>query len=186
MGWTCSLSGDARTSVPRVQCKTPPLCKGKSVPVLFLTEHHAMKAYWGSRGIAPPILDVSTRWGWMVSFTPRPLYHQGKSPWCPVDRKLCGPKSRSGRGGEEKNSQPSPGFEPPNIQPVAQRYTTELSTPPSCAAKNCVSHYVLLLCNPPSGAVPVQCTFTQLIPFNSSSCHMLIVTELCGAYTTGY
>jgi hypothetical protein len=30
--------------------------KGKVVPVLPLTEHHAMKAYWGSRGTAPPIL----------------------------------------------------------------------------------------------------------------------------------
>jgi hypothetical protein len=29
--------------------------KGKVVPVL-LTEHHAMKAYWGSGGIAPLIL----------------------------------------------------------------------------------------------------------------------------------
>jgi hypothetical protein len=26
------------------------------VPVLLLTEHHAMKAYWGSGGIAPFIL----------------------------------------------------------------------------------------------------------------------------------
>jgi hypothetical protein len=31
----------------------------------------------------------------MVSFTPRPLYPQGKSPWYP----LGGPQSRSGRGG---------------------------------------------------------------------------------------
>jgi hypothetical protein len=30
--------------------------KGKVVPVLFLTEHHAMKAYRGSGGIAPRIL----------------------------------------------------------------------------------------------------------------------------------
>jgi hypothetical protein len=37
-------------------------------------------------------------------------------------------QSRSGRGGEEKNSQPLPGLEPPTInQPVDQRYTTELS-----------------------------------------------------------
>jgi hypothetical protein len=35
--------------------------------------------------------------------------------------------SRSGRGGEEKNSQPLPGIEPRIIQPVAQRYTAELS-----------------------------------------------------------
>jgi hypothetical protein len=37
------------------------------------------------------------------------------------------PQSRYGRGGEEKNSPPLPGLEPPIIQPVAQRYTTELS-----------------------------------------------------------
>jgi hypothetical protein len=30
--------------------------KGKVVPVHFLTEHHAMKAYWGSGGIARHIL----------------------------------------------------------------------------------------------------------------------------------
>jgi hypothetical protein len=38
----------------------------------------------------------------VVSFTPRPLYPQGKS--------------RPGRGGEEKNSQRMPGLEPPIIQ----------------------------------------------------------------------
>jgi hypothetical protein len=32
---------------------------------------------------------------------------QGKSPWYPLDRRLGGPQSRYGRGGEEKNSQPS-------------------------------------------------------------------------------
>jgi len=30
--------------------------KGKVFPVLTLTEHHAMKAYWGSGGTVPPIL----------------------------------------------------------------------------------------------------------------------------------
>jgi hypothetical protein len=30
--------------------------KGKVVPVLFLTENHAMKAYWGNGDIAPLIL----------------------------------------------------------------------------------------------------------------------------------
>jgi len=47
----------------------------------------------------------------VVSFTPRPLYSQGKSLWYPLDRRLDGPQSRSGRGGEEKNSQPPPGIE---------------------------------------------------------------------------
>jgi hypothetical protein len=52
---------------------------------------------------------------------------QGKSPLCPLDRRLSGPQSRSGRGGEEKNSQPLPGLETPIIQSVSQRYITELS-----------------------------------------------------------
>jgi hypothetical protein len=46
-----------------------------------------------------------------------------------LDRKLGGSQIRSGRGGEEKNFQPSPAIEPPIIQPVAQRYTAELSRP---------------------------------------------------------
>jgi hypothetical protein len=38
-----------------------------------------------------------------------------------------GPQSRSGRGGEKKNSHPLPGVEAPFIQPVAQGSATELS-----------------------------------------------------------
>jgi hypothetical protein len=86
-----------------------------------------MKAYWGSGCIAPRNLDLGTRWRWVVSFTTQPLYLQGKSPWYPFDRRLGGPQSRSGRGGEEESSKPLPELEPPIIQPIAQRYTTELS-----------------------------------------------------------
>jgi hypothetical protein len=35
-----------------------------------------------------------------------------KSPRYPLDRRPGGSQSRSGRGGEEKNSQPPPGIEP--------------------------------------------------------------------------
>jgi hypothetical protein len=85
-----------------------------------------MKSYLGSGGITPRILDLSTRLRWAVSFTPRPLYLQGKSPSYPLDRRLGGPQNLSGRGCEEKNSQPLPALEPSVIQPVAQRYPTEL------------------------------------------------------------
>jgi hypothetical protein len=44
-----------------------------------------------------------------------------------LDRRLGGPQSWSGCGGEEKNSQPLPGLEPLIIQPLDQSYTTELS-----------------------------------------------------------
>jgi hypothetical protein len=50
----------------------------------------------------------------MVRFAPRPPYPQGKSPCYPLDRGLGGPQSRSGRGGEEKNSQLPPGIESQN------------------------------------------------------------------------
>jgi hypothetical protein len=62
----------------------------------------------------------------VVSFTPQPLYPHWKSPWYTLDWRLGGPQSQSGSGGEEKNSHPLPGIEPPIIQPVFQRYTTEL------------------------------------------------------------
>jgi hypothetical protein len=80
----------------------------------------------GSGGTALSILDLGTRWRWVVSFTTRPLYPQRKSLWYPLDRRLGGPQSRPGYGGEEKNSQPLPGLEPPMIQPVVQRCTNEL------------------------------------------------------------
>jgi hypothetical protein len=49
----------------------------------------------------------------VISFTPRPLYLQENCPWYPLNRRLGGPQSRSGRGGEEKNFQPLTGLEPP-------------------------------------------------------------------------
>jgi len=57
----------------------------------------------------------------MVSFTHQKLYPGGKEPQYPLDRRLGGPQSRAGRGGEEKNSQLPPGIEPPNS--VASSYT---------------------------------------------------------------
>ena len=39
---------------------------------------HAMKEYRGSRGITPLILDIGTRWRWVVNFTFLPIYSLGK------------------------------------------------------------------------------------------------------------
>jgi hypothetical protein len=57
-----------------------------------LTNHRAVRTYWRSGGIAPFILDLGTRWMWVVSFTLRPPYSQGKIPHYPLDRKLGGPQ----------------------------------------------------------------------------------------------
>jgi hypothetical protein len=50
-------------------------------PVLRLWEFkgkifllRTMKEYWGSNGIAVLILNIGTRWSWVVKITPRPLY----------------------------------------------------------------------------------------------------------------
>jgi hypothetical protein len=98
--------------------------KGKVVPVLFFLELSTTP--WrrlGSGGVAPRTLDFGIRWRWVVSFTPRPLYRQVKSPWYPLNRSLGGPQSRSRCGGEEKHSQSLPRLE----SLIIQRYTIELS-----------------------------------------------------------
>jgi hypothetical protein len=56
------------------------------------------------------ILDLCTRWRWVVSFTPRQIYYQGNSPRNPLYRWLGWPQNRSGRCGEEKILLPLPGI----------------------------------------------------------------------------
>jgi hypothetical protein len=65
----------------------------------------------GSGGIAPVFL-TSALDGGMVRITHRSLCFQVKSTWYPLNRRLGGPQSRSGRGDEEKNSQLPPEIEP--------------------------------------------------------------------------
>jgi hypothetical protein len=50
------------------------------------------------------ILDLGTRWRWVVSFTARPLYPRGEDPQYPLDIRRGGPQSRYRRRGVEKIS----------------------------------------------------------------------------------
>jgi hypothetical protein len=86
-----------------------------------IIQHHAMKTYWGSGGLAPNI-NLDTGWRWVVSFTPRPLYPRGKSLRYPLGRRLDRPDSRSGRGAKEKKSNDCPCWELNPDRP-AQLYT---------------------------------------------------------------
>jgi hypothetical protein len=61
----------------------------------------------GGGCIDPHFLHLGTSWRWVVKFTPRPLYPRGKSPRYPLDRRLGGLQSRSGRFGEEKIRDPT-------------------------------------------------------------------------------
>jgi hypothetical protein len=55
---------------------------------LCLTKHYAMKAYWGS--IASRILDLGSRWRWVVSFTTRLPYPQRNNPRHPLGSPRAG------------------------------------------------------------------------------------------------
>jgi len=68
-----------------------------------LIKHH-YESVLGSGIIALRILNLGIKWKWVVSFMHRPLYPRVKSPRCPLDRRLVGPQSRSGRGGEKKKN----------------------------------------------------------------------------------
>jgi hypothetical protein len=68
--------------------------------------------YIGEWRYSSTILDLDIRSRWVVSFTPRPLYSRGKSPWYPLDRRLGGPQSWSVPCGVEINLLPLPGIEP--------------------------------------------------------------------------
>ena len=83
---------------------------GKGVP--------AIKADRESRGIAPLVLNLGRiRWR-VVCFTSRPLYPKERT-LIPLNRRLGGPHSPSGRFVEQKNLLSLPGFEPRTIHTVA-------------------------------------------------------------------
>jgi len=84
----------------------------KNVKSLSLTKYYTVNTYYGSEGIAPRILKLGTRCRWVVSFTPRSLYPRGKNSEGPLDMRLGGLRSRSGRCGKKRNWLPPPGIEP--------------------------------------------------------------------------
>jgi hypothetical protein len=61
----------------------------------------------GSGGIALCILNLGTRWRWVISFTPWPLYRR-----YPLARMLGGPQNQYERDDEDKNSHSLPEIGP--------------------------------------------------------------------------
>jgi hypothetical protein len=99
--------------------------KGKGLPV------HTMKVGLQdrSRGTAPLIFILDTRKRSVGAFTPRPLYPQGKSPRYPLNRRLRGPHSRSGRFGEETKILPLAGNKRFHDRPARSLITTPTELP---------------------------------------------------------
>jgi hypothetical protein len=76
------------------------------LPLYLTNKALSHEDVWRRGCIDPRILDLGTSWRWVVRFTPRQLYPPGKSPQYPLDRRLGGPQSRSGRRGEKKSLAP--------------------------------------------------------------------------------
>jgi hypothetical protein len=66
------------------------------------------------------ILDLSSRWRWMVNFTSLPIYPRGKSLWYPLNRWLGGPQNRLTLRRREKSCTAENRTRA--FQPLARRY----------------------------------------------------------------
>jgi hypothetical protein len=96
-----------------------------------------MKAYWGVEVPLHAFLTSVLDGGEWSASRPGCFTPQGKSPWYALDRRLGGSQNRSGRGGEEKNSQSPPGIEPWNPCPAPSPVTV----PTELTALICVAQF---------------------------------------------
>jgi hypothetical protein len=80
-----------------------------------------MKSYLGRRILYPLILNLETRWKWVVSFTPRSLYPTKERQY-ELNRRPCGFQSRFGLLTREINLLAPSGFEARTIQPLPNQY----------------------------------------------------------------
>jgi hypothetical protein len=100
-------------------------CKVKCTLVQALRLCTGCMAYRGSRGIALPFHDHSTRRGWGVSVMPRPLFTPRKNP-VPIVQEAGWAPGPVWTG--QKISHPS-GFDHRTAQPIASRYTNYATWP---------------------------------------------------------
>jgi hypothetical protein len=84
-----------------------------------------MKAYWGNGSIAPCIIDLGTTWGWVVSFTLRPLFPGERAPVTHWIGGWVGSRAILDVVVRRKIPRPRRESNPrtPIFQPIAQRYT---------------------------------------------------------------
>jgi hypothetical protein len=49
--------------------------------------------YMGKWRYSPTVIDLGTKWRWVVSFVPQPLYPRANRFWYPLERRLGGPQN---------------------------------------------------------------------------------------------
>jgi len=108
----------------------------------------------GSRGIALLFLDHSTRRGWGVSVTPRPLFTPGKD-MVPIVQEAGWAPGPIWTGAENLAR---PGFDPWTVHPIASRYTDWAIT------AHILSHELHKIPPPPHSSFSI-CTFPMQFVF---------------------
>jgi len=90
-----------------------------------------MKVYWGTVRVAPRILNLGTRWKWVVRFTPRLLYPRVKDFLLPIGSEPSWAPEPTWKRRRTKNSVTSHvGNRTPVVQTVAySRYYWDSLTP---------------------------------------------------------
>jgi hypothetical protein len=86
---------------------------------LYLTKHHAIKTYGGVEVYLHSFLTEILDGGDLSASRPGRFTPMVKSPWYPLDRRLGGPQSRSGRGDEKKKIPSATGNGTSAVQSVA-------------------------------------------------------------------
>jgi hypothetical protein len=84
--------------------------------LFFLTEHRAMKAYWGVEVQVHAFLTSALDGGEWSTSRPRRFTPRERAPGTHGIAGWVGSRRQSERCGEENNSQPLPGLEPSIIQ----------------------------------------------------------------------
>jgi hypothetical protein len=66
-------------------------------------------------------VDLGTTWRWVVSYTPRPLYPQRRSPWYALDKGLGWPHNLSEPCEEKSHPYRDSNSDPSAVQPIGSR-----------------------------------------------------------------
>jgi hypothetical protein len=102
------------------RCMSRAKTTGKIVAKVKIVPVHVMKAYRGSRSIAPLILNLGTRWWWVVSITPWTIYNREGTPVPNGIRCWVGLRAGLDVLGKRITVLPLTGFAHQIFKPVAQ------------------------------------------------------------------
>jgi hypothetical protein len=101
----CPLKG--RFLIQGTHCSMDKSEHKSKLPSAYLLKHYVPWWHKGKWRYSPTILDLSTRWRWVVSFMPQPLYPQRNCPLVPMgsrEKSLTLPRINPGNPGHDQDT----------------------------------------------------------------------------------